>query len=277
MASSTDVAPGTVEETTTKRVGAEVLGIRSQYLQKEFVPERDENYEVDAVHFSIMSSEEITKYSSVKICNKELYVPMTHQPMPYGVLDTHLGANKATGQCQTCGNEFQECTGHWGHIDLHHPVFHVGYFKHLINLLYCVCKKCAKLLLGDQDKRLFLQRMRRCHDPIMKRALLKRIVAKCKKEQTCLDPECLSPQGMLRRVMKPSLDQFMKIILQMKIKRDGPGSAASRTTVSPKLLLHVAACCCMLLHVHCCCLVCLTPVDSMPIDIDSSVYCSGCQ
>lgn len=236
MAPETNPAAEVVEEVPRKRHGAEFLGLRSQYLQKDFVSERNENYEVDAVHFTIMSSEEITKYSSVKVCNKELYFPMTNQPMPYGVLDSHLGANKATGQCLTCGNAFQECTGHWGHVDLHQPVFHVGYFKHLVNLLYCICKRCAKLLLGPQDKKLFLQRLRRCHDPIMKRVILKRIIVKCKKEHVCLDPECQAPQGVLRRMMKPSLDQFMKIVLQMKVKRDGPGTVASRTTVNPFVL-----------------------------------------
>lgn len=207
------------------------LCLRSHYLKKESVVDANEKYEVDAVHFTVMNSDEITRYSSVKICNKELYVPLTNQPMPYGVLDSRLGANKATGQCLTCGNTFQDCCGHWGHLELHHPVFHVGYFKHLINLLYCVCKKCAKVLLSDQDKKAFRQRIRRCHDPIMKRALLKRVLTKCKKEHLCLDAECQHPQGTLKKLMKPSLDQFMKIILQMKVKKDGVGSVASRTSV----------------------------------------------
>lgn len=232
MASSAEAA---VSENQALFVSTPALNggfnFRNRYETKELALRKTESYEVEAVQFTILSAEEMLKYSETKICNKELYYPMTQQPMPFGVLDARLGANKANGLCKTCGRVFQDCCGHWGYVTLYHPVFHIGYFKHLVNLLYCICKKCARLLMSDEDKKVFLARSRRCHDPILRRMLLKQLVAKCKRESVCLHPECEAPQGVLRRVTKPSLDQFMKIVLQKKVRREGPGSVASRTNV----------------------------------------------
>jgi DNA-directed RNA polymerase III subunit RPC1 len=209
----------------------EFINIRKTYLKKKLASKKTELYEVDSLQFSILSSEDILKLSETRICNKELYFPMTQNPMPFGVLDDRLGASKGRGVCKTCGRSFQDCCGHWGHVTLHQPVLHVGYFKHLINLLYCVCKTCSRLLLSEEDKKKFLLRSRRCHDAMQRKILLKTLVIKCKRENFCLHPDCRAPQGVLRRVMKPSLDQFMKIVLQKKVRKDGAGSAASRTTV----------------------------------------------
>lgn len=33
-----------------------------------------------------------------------------------------------------------DCSGHFGHIELALPVFHIGYLNQTIDLLKCVCK-----------------------------------------------------------------------------------------------------------------------------------------
>lgn len=33
-----------------------------------------------------------------------------------------------------------DCAGHFGHIKLALPVFHIGFFKHCQTLLSCICK-----------------------------------------------------------------------------------------------------------------------------------------
>ena len=38
-----------------------------------------------------------------------------------------------------------ECPGHFGHIDLARPVFHVGFLNKVKKLLECVCVHCGKL------------------------------------------------------------------------------------------------------------------------------------
>lgn len=200
--------------------------LQSVLFKKEFVSPSMEGMEVATIRFDIFDAKSISRYSEIKICNKELYVPLTNDPMPFGVLDNRLGASKLVGLCKTCGQTFQECSGHWGYIPLYHPVFHIGYFKHLINLLYCICKTCSCILLSAEDKAYYLQKSRRCSDPIVRRTLTKRIVAKCKRESVCL--KCEAPQGALRRFMRPSLDQFMKIVLQKKVRTS---SSCQRFTV----------------------------------------------
>lgn len=38
-----------------------------------------------------------------------------------------------------------------GFLKLELPVFHIGYFKHVLQLLCCICKSCSGVLL-DQDE-----------------------------------------------------------------------------------------------------------------------------
>lgn len=54
--------------------------------------------------------------------------------------------------CETCGCNFIDCTGHFGHIELSRPVFHVGYIETIKKILRCVCFHCSKLLLPKGAK-----------------------------------------------------------------------------------------------------------------------------
>lgn len=40
-----------------------------------------------------------------------------------------------------------ECPGHFGHIELAKPVFHVGFITKIMKVLRCVCFFCSKLLV----------------------------------------------------------------------------------------------------------------------------------
>lgn len=42
--------------------------------------------------------------------------------------------------CTTCGQDLTDCPGHFGYIRLALPIFHVGYFNEIINILQCICK-----------------------------------------------------------------------------------------------------------------------------------------
>lgn len=41
-----------------------------------------------------------------------------------------------------------ECCGHFGHIELAKPVFHIGFITKAIKVLRCVCFYCSKLLVS---------------------------------------------------------------------------------------------------------------------------------
>jgi DNA-directed RNA polymerase III subunit RPC1 len=42
--------------------------------------------------------------------------------------------------CSTCGKDFEDCPGHFGYIRLALPIFHLGFFSDIVNILQCICK-----------------------------------------------------------------------------------------------------------------------------------------
>lgn len=44
-------------------------------------------------------------------------------------MDPKLGTIDRNFKCETCGEGMQECPGHFGHIELARPVFHIGKYN----------------------------------------------------------------------------------------------------------------------------------------------------
>lgn len=55
------------------------------------------------------------------------------RPREGGLSDPKLGTIDRSYLCGTCGETDKECPGHFGHIELASPVFHIGIF-----ILFCV-------------------------------------------------------------------------------------------------------------------------------------------
>ncbi|SCO93759.1 DNA-directed RNA polymerase III subunit RPC1, putative [Plasmodium malariae] len=194
--------------------------IRTSSLKKGFVKDVKNNCEIKSIHFGIMSKEEIIKYSEVKIMNREMYKSNSGIPYPYGVLDLKLGAHKSNSVCETCNRKFINCSGHFGHIELNYPFFHIGYYKYIIHILYCICKTCSNLLLPLDKIEIFSElKRKKTDDSLFKKHLFKRILNECKKINRCY--KCGSPQGVIKKIIKPSLDQFMKLKHILKVKVNG--------------------------------------------------------
>lgn len=69
------------------------------------------------------------------------------RPKLGGLMDPRQGTIDRFSRCQTCAGNMTECPGHFGHIELAKPVFHVGFYKMIIKCLRCVCFYCSKLLV----------------------------------------------------------------------------------------------------------------------------------
>ena len=69
------------------------------------------------------------------------------RPKLGGLMDPRQGTIDRYSRCQTCAGNMTECPGHFGHIELAKPVFHVGFYKMIIKCLRCVCFYCSKLLV----------------------------------------------------------------------------------------------------------------------------------
>lgn len=48
---------------------------------------------------------------------------------PGGLMDPRMGTIDRNFKCQTCGEGMSECSGHFGHIELARPVFHIGEYS----------------------------------------------------------------------------------------------------------------------------------------------------
>ena len=106
--------------------------------------------------------------------------------MENGVLDLRMGTSQKDQKCQTCGENLTDCIGHYGYIDLELPVFHVGYFRSIINVLQSICKNCSRILLKSDLAATFRERAKNKNFPYLaKKALRKKIVDLCKKTNKC--------------------------------------------------------------------------------------------
>ena len=69
------------------------------------------------------------------------------RPKLNGLMDPRQGCSDRYSRCQTCAGNMTECPGHFGHIELSKPVFHVALLPKIIKVLRCVCFYCSKLLV----------------------------------------------------------------------------------------------------------------------------------
>ena len=135
-----------------------------------------------------MSPGEIEKVGEFETSERGLFLPTPggRQPVANGVLDGRLGTSDKKTACATCGGKLIDCAGHFGYIKLVLPVFHIGYFKHVLTVLQCICKYCGRPLLQEEERRQFLRQFRRPGlEPNQSKALLKKVVERCKRPKTC--------------------------------------------------------------------------------------------
>ncbi|KAL0075541.1 beta and beta-prime subunits of DNA dependent RNA-polymerase [Phycomyces blakesleeanus] len=118
---------------------------------------------VDVVQFGILSPDEIKAMSVAKIEFPELYDEGSQKPRAGGLLDPRMGTIDRNYKCQTCGEGMAECPGHFGHIDLAKPVYHIGFLTKVKKILECVCFHCSKLKVDDSNPRFV--RARKIRDP----------------------------------------------------------------------------------------------------------------
>ena len=102
--------------------------------------------EVKRVQFGILSPDEIRRMS---VTEGGVKYPVTKEedgkPKLGGILDPRQGVTDRNYRCQTCAGNMSECPGHFGHIDLAKPVYHIGFLTKTAKVLRCVCFYCSKL------------------------------------------------------------------------------------------------------------------------------------
>lgn len=100
-------------------------------------------------------------YSVAKIEYPEVMDETGMRPKQGGLMDPRMGTIDRNFKCQTCGEGMAECPGHFGHIELARPVFHIGesargperprvltfpgFMVKVKKILESICVNCGKL------------------------------------------------------------------------------------------------------------------------------------
>ena len=110
---------------------------------------------IKKIRFGLLSDDEILKMSVISDDKNGITIPETREnldPKKGGLSDLRLGTIDQNLRCQTCGLDAIRCPGHFGHIGLAKPVYHISFLTTIVNVLGCVCIRCSKLLLDGSNK-----------------------------------------------------------------------------------------------------------------------------
>ncbi|KAK2098398.1 DNA-directed RNA polymerase III subunit RPC1 [Saguinus oedipus] len=156
-------------------------------MVKEQFRETDVAKKISHICFGMKSPEEMRQQAHIQVVSKNLYSQDNqHAPLLYGVLDHRMGTSEKDRPCETCGKNLADCLGHYGYIDLELPCFHVGYFRAVIGILQMICKTCCHIMLSQEEKKQFLDYLKRPGlTYLQKRGLKKKISDKCRKKNIC--------------------------------------------------------------------------------------------
>ncbi|KAL5997271.1 DNA-directed RNA polymerase II subunit rpb1 [Asimina triloba] len=133
---------------------------------------------VHVVQFGVLSADEIRQMSVIQIEYSETME--RGKPKPGGLSDPRLGTIDRKLKCETCMANMTECPGHFGHLELAKPMFHIGFLKTVLSIMRCVCFNCSKLLVDEEDTK-FKQALK-VRNP---KHRLKKILEACKNKTKC--------------------------------------------------------------------------------------------
>ncbi|KAJ7896076.1 hypothetical protein B0H14DRAFT_2680328 [Mycena olivaceomarginata] len=179
---------------------------------------------IKQLQFSLLNAQDTVKISEFEVTHRELYTATDRLPVKDGVLDRRLGTSDKNAYCETCGQSSVNCVGHYAYIKLAMPVFHIGFFKHTIAILQCICKTCARVLLEEPDRRIFIKRFRRPNLENMQRQIVTKAVnTMARKVVHC--PYCSATNGAVKKAgpLKIIHDKF-------RAKKTAPELEAFRKT-----------------------------------------------
>jgi len=109
---------------------------------------------IEHIDFTVFGNKEIKNISVFGKDSPGLIIPDLYdntEPKKGGLIDQRMGVTSNDLECSTCGLSTNYCHGHFGHMTLSEPVFHMGFYDHVISILRCVCIKCSKLLVYKNE------------------------------------------------------------------------------------------------------------------------------
>ena len=107
------------------------------------------------LEFGILGNNEIKNISALGKDTNGIEIPDLYdvlEPKRNGLIDPRMGTTDNSIDCATCGYNNAYCIGHFGHINLAEPVFHIGFLSYIKKILGCICIRCSKLLVNKNEK-----------------------------------------------------------------------------------------------------------------------------
>ena len=148
--------------------------------------------DIASIDFGLMDPETYREMSVTKVITADTYDDDGF-PIDMGLMDPRLGVIDPGLECPTCGQRSGSCPGHFGHIELAAPVIHVGFSKLIRRLLRGTCRDCSGLLLDEDERAEFRDRLTRARelgdDPS---DVMKAAIRQARKKSNC--PSCGSKQ-----------------------------------------------------------------------------------
>ena len=139
--------------------------------------------QIKSIQFGLLSPKEVEKMSVCEITNK-ISFDKKGLPIPSGINDLRMGSTDKELRCETCHCENNdECPGHFGHIKLEKPVFHIGFISEVLRILKCICYNCNTLLIDDYDKYVELFKIKNPEERQLKVYNLCKNKEKCKERK----------------------------------------------------------------------------------------------
>ncbi len=146
-------------------------------------------YKIESIKFGVLSPQLIRGMSVVEITN-DIPRDEVGSPVPGSVLDPRLGAPEPGSYCPICGNDRENCPGHFGHIDLALPVVNVLFTDHIYNILRGVCMNCGRIKLPEEEIDTLKKRAKflRKNLPELYGAFVKTVIKRAYESDRC--PHC---------------------------------------------------------------------------------------
>ena len=177
------------------------------------------------IQFSILSSEQIEKFSVAEITNKDTYNGV--KPKIGGLFDPRMGVLEPGLICPTDGQNYINCPGYFGHIKLARPVFYIQYLSTIMKILKCVCIKCSKLLIKKEEHLNLLN-----YSPVDRWDNVFHLSSKIKRcgESSDNGCECLQPEKIKK-------EGFATIIAEWP--KTNPGDEPMTLKITPEIALKI--------------------------------------
>lgn len=159
---------------------------------------------INGIEFSIFGNENVLAYSVFDRKSNGIYIPELYdnqEPKQNGLIDPRMGSTNDNILCNTCNLSSKYCVGHFGHINLETPVYHIGYFPIVKKILGCVCLKCSSLRTNKTNEEI-TELIKNKHG----KNRFDEIVKLTKETRVCSKPEsnCGSPLPKIKQELAKS-------------------------------------------------------------------------